>query len=97
MATACWCFIVAKSTRAQAAPLLDFFALPKTNRKFYQHFIHRRLWTYWGQIRQPPSHQKLPRKRLKSGLLGPEKQNMTTEAYRQQFATFLMVKSEKAD
>jgi hypothetical protein len=33
MATACWCPIVAKRTPPQGPPFLDFFTLPKTNRK----------------------------------------------------------------
>jgi hypothetical protein len=50
MATACWAFIVAKSTAPETAPLLDFFPLQRANRKNHQQLIHNCLWMVWGQI-----------------------------------------------
>lgn len=48
LATACWAFIVVKSARLQAAPLLDFSSLPVSNRISYVHVIHMNLWIPWG-------------------------------------------------
>jgi hypothetical protein len=48
MATACWAFIVAKSTAPKAAPMLDFCSLQRANKKFYPHIINKALWTEWG-------------------------------------------------
>jgi hypothetical protein len=54
MATACWGFIVAKSTRLETAPLLDFASLQVTNTKIYQQVIHKWLWIGWGQNFKSP-------------------------------------------
>jgi hypothetical protein len=48
MATACWAFIVAKSTPLETAPLLDLFSLQGSNTKIYTQFIHKVLWAAWG-------------------------------------------------
>jgi hypothetical protein len=48
MATACWDFIVAKSTPLETAPLLDFSPLRVTNMKFHTQLIHKCLWSAWG-------------------------------------------------
>jgi hypothetical protein len=48
MATACWAFIVAKSTRRETAPILDFSSLQSANSKIHQQLIHKGLWTAWG-------------------------------------------------
>jgi hypothetical protein len=48
MATACWAFIVAKSTSPKTAPLLDFGSLHATNIEIRQQDIHNWLWTIWG-------------------------------------------------
>jgi hypothetical protein len=48
MATACWAFIVAKSTPLKTAPLLDFGSLRDTNSKIHPQYIHKDLWTAWG-------------------------------------------------
>jgi hypothetical protein len=48
MATACWAFIVAKSTPPEAAPLLDFKPLRSANRPFHPHVIHNAMWMRWG-------------------------------------------------
>jgi hypothetical protein len=48
MATACWDFIVAKSTPLETAPLLDFAPLRVPNMKIYSQLIHKHLWTTWG-------------------------------------------------
>jgi hypothetical protein len=48
MATACWAFIVAKSTAPKAAPMLDFCSLQRANKKIYPHIINKALWTAWG-------------------------------------------------
>jgi len=53
MATACWAFIVAKSTLRKTAPLLDFGSLHGTNIKNHQQDIHKRLWTDWGYFWRP--------------------------------------------
>jgi hypothetical protein len=53
MATACWDFIVAKSTPREAAPMLDFTSLRGTNMEIYQQKIHRCLWMFWGLLRTP--------------------------------------------
>jgi hypothetical protein len=50
MATACWAFIVAKSTRREAAPILDFSSLQRANSKIHQQLINKRLWITWGQF-----------------------------------------------
>jgi hypothetical protein len=46
--TACWAFIVAKSTGPKAAPMLEFRSLQRANKKFHPHIIHKGLWTVWG-------------------------------------------------
>jgi hypothetical protein len=48
MATACWAFIVAKSTVLETASLLDFLPLPPSNKENCQQVIHKVLWTSWG-------------------------------------------------
>jgi hypothetical protein len=48
MATACWAFIVAKSTPREAAPILDLRPLQVTNNEFHQQLIHKVLWIAWG-------------------------------------------------
>jgi hypothetical protein len=48
MATACWAFIVAKSTPRKTAPLLDFSSLRATNIEFHPQLIHKSMWTSWG-------------------------------------------------
>jgi len=48
MATACWAFIVAKSTPLETAPLLDSRPLQCANSKIYQQLIHKVLWMAWG-------------------------------------------------
>ena len=48
MATACWDFIVAKSTPLKTAPLLDFASLQVTNIKIRPQVIHKCLWVAWG-------------------------------------------------
>jgi hypothetical protein len=48
MATACWAFIVAKSTPLETAPLLDFSSLQATNIETYPQVIHKSMWTAWG-------------------------------------------------
>jgi hypothetical protein len=48
MATACWAFIVAKSTPRKTAPMLDFEPLQRTNMEIHQQLIHKRLWMFWG-------------------------------------------------
>jgi hypothetical protein len=48
MATACWAFIVAKSTLLETAPLLDFFPLRATNIEINSQLIHKSMWTPWG-------------------------------------------------
>jgi hypothetical protein len=53
MATACWAFIVVKTTWLQTAPMLDFSSLQPANSKNHQQFIHRRLWMGWGLLRVP--------------------------------------------
>jgi hypothetical protein len=50
MATACWAFIVAKSTPLKTAPVLDFEPLQCTNMEIHQQLIHKPLWMGWGQI-----------------------------------------------
>ena len=61
MATACWAFIVAKSTPPQAAPMLDFSPLQAANRKFHPQLIHKCLWTLWGQFRARQSRSSTAR------------------------------------
>jgi hypothetical protein len=41
MATACWAFIVAKSTLLETAPVLHFPSLPVANRKRCAQFMHK--------------------------------------------------------
>jgi hypothetical protein len=53
MATACWAFIVATAITLEPAPTLDILSLRGTNMKIYQQFIHKRLWTGWGQFQVP--------------------------------------------
>jgi hypothetical protein len=53
MATACWAFIVATAIALEPAPTLDISSLRGTNMKIYQQFIHKRLWTGWGQFQVP--------------------------------------------
>jgi len=48
MATACWAFIVAKSTLRKTAPLLDFSSLRAANIEIHQQLIHKSMWTAWG-------------------------------------------------
>jgi hypothetical protein len=48
MATACWAFIVAKSTLRKTAPLLDFLSLRVPNIEFHPQLIHKSMWTAWG-------------------------------------------------
>jgi hypothetical protein len=48
MATACWAFIVAKSTPLETAPMLDFSSLRATNIKIHPQDIHKVVWTAWG-------------------------------------------------
>jgi hypothetical protein len=48
MATACWAFIVAKSTSLKTAPMLDFASLQGANIEIHQQLIHKHLWTGWG-------------------------------------------------
>jgi hypothetical protein len=48
MATACWAFIVAKSTVPKTAPMLDFSSLRATNIKIYPQVVHKDMWTAWG-------------------------------------------------
>jgi hypothetical protein len=48
MATACWAFIVAKSTRLETAPILDLSSLQGANREIHQQLIHKALWIAWG-------------------------------------------------
>src|SRR3954467_5756212 len=48
MATACWAFIVAKSTLRKTAPLLDFSSLRAANIEIHQQVIHKSMWTAWG-------------------------------------------------
>jgi hypothetical protein len=48
MATACWAFIVAKSTPLETAPILDLMPLRGTNKGIHPQLIHKRLWMFWG-------------------------------------------------
>jgi hypothetical protein len=48
MATACWAFIVAKSTLLETAPMLDFSSLRAANIEIHPQLIHKRMWTAWG-------------------------------------------------
>jgi len=48
MATACWAFIVAKSTLLETAPLLDFFSLRAANIENHPQDIHKSMWTACG-------------------------------------------------
>jgi hypothetical protein len=50
LATACWCFIVVKTTPPQTAPLLDLSPLQAANMRNRQQVIHNYLWTTWGQF-----------------------------------------------
>jgi hypothetical protein len=53
MATACWAFIVVKTTRLKTAPMLDFSSLQAANSENYPHIIHNALWMGWGLLRCP--------------------------------------------
>jgi hypothetical protein len=48
MATACWAFIVAKSTLLETAPMLDFSSLRAANIEIHPQLIHKHMWTAWG-------------------------------------------------
>jgi hypothetical protein len=48
MATACWAFIVAKSTPLETAPLLDFKPLRGANTTIHPQVIHKAVWMHWG-------------------------------------------------
>jgi hypothetical protein len=63
MATACWAFIVAKSTLPEAAPLLDFPSLQRANMEIHQQLIHKALWIRWGQFLGPPGRPGMALKR----------------------------------
>jgi hypothetical protein len=41
LATACWAFIVAKTTEPEPAPMLVFWPLQVANRKFYTQLINK--------------------------------------------------------
>jgi len=51
MATACWAFIVVKTTRLETAPMLDFSSLQAANSESHPHIIHNTLWMGWGLLR----------------------------------------------
>jgi hypothetical protein len=51
MATACWAFIVVKTTPLKTAPVLDFSSLQAANSKSYPQKIHITLWMDWGLLR----------------------------------------------
>jgi hypothetical protein len=53
MATACWAFIVAKSTPLKTAPIRDFGSLQPANSQIHQQLIHNVLWTAWGLFQVP--------------------------------------------
>jgi hypothetical protein len=53
MATACWAFIVVKTTRLETAPMLDFSSLQAANSESHPQFIHNTLWMGWGLLRCP--------------------------------------------
>jgi hypothetical protein len=53
MATACWAFIVVKTTPLKTAPVLDFSSLQAANSRFHPQIIHKALWTGWGLLRCP--------------------------------------------
>jgi hypothetical protein len=82
MATACWDFIVAKSTPPEPAPMLDFSSLQGANMDFHPQVMHKDLWMAWGYFSEllfsllPDS--KTPKKReiLPLDLLNPEGDNM---------------------
>jgi hypothetical protein len=71
MATACWAFIVAKSTRRETAPLLDFSSLQRANSENYQQVVHKCLWTTWGQFQYVPFVAATGRKRPVDGSILP--------------------------
>jgi hypothetical protein len=48
MATACWAFIVAKSTPLETAPLLDFKPLRSANTQIHPQVVHIGMWMRWG-------------------------------------------------
>ena len=71
MATACWDFIVARTTPRETAPLLDFFSLRVTNKEisstgYPQHDWPRslRTWRTWRAIRGVPA--EVPKTALRS-------------------------------
>jgi len=53
MATACWAFIVVKTTRLETAPMLDFSSLQAANIEINPQIIHNALWMGWGLLRCP--------------------------------------------
>jgi len=53
MATACWAFIVVKTTRLETAPMLDFSSLQAANSEIHPQVIHNTLWMDWGLLRCP--------------------------------------------
>jgi hypothetical protein len=53
MATACWAFIVAKSTPLKTASLLDFSSLRAANIKNHPQVINKSMWTVWGYFSTP--------------------------------------------
>jgi hypothetical protein len=59
MATACWDFIVAKTTLREGAPMLDFSSLRGANTNINQQVIHICLWMCWGQF--SPLHRQMPK------------------------------------
>jgi hypothetical protein len=73
LATACWDFIVAKSTLRQAAPTLDFFALRPVHSQSYPQFINIRLWMNWGQVFRQDSAMERPARPTMEEPSGPER------------------------
>jgi len=53
MATACWAFIVVKTTPLKTAPVLDFSSLQAANSQIHPQFFHNVLWMGWGLLRCP--------------------------------------------
>jgi hypothetical protein len=53
MATACWAFIVVKTTRLETAPMLDFSSLQAANSENHPQIVHNALWMGWGLLRCP--------------------------------------------
>ena len=62
LATACWAFIVVKTTRLETAPLLDFEPLHCANIECYQQIINKCLLITWGQIQDAASSLNPPTK-----------------------------------